>query len=220
MRSATSAPVNPRKHSERDAEKIKRRNRSIGKCEACRSDRFITPWTHRNSFVAMHDATAAAESSKKFHIFHEWQVWKSPHVIKCCSSAEDSMIAASHPEQKSRVMRKAIRQSVYNRRGRQTDPEETATDFLIAHYPLNFIQRVRRHFGVCVQKPQNITASYACPCVHLRSSSRLRVYNAIAQGHRQFRSAVAAAAVGDNDFRLRSSVAQMPEKRLDQRSLI
>ena len=155
----------------------------------------------------MHEATAAAESPKKFNIFHERHVWKSSHVIKCCSSAEDSMIAASHPEHQSRVMRKSIRQSVYNRRGRQTDPEETATDFLIAHYPPNFIQRVRRHFGVCVQKPQNITASYACPCVHLRSSSPLRVYNAIAQGHSQFRRAVVAAAVGDNDFCIRGSVA-------------
>jgi hypothetical protein len=46
----------------------------------------------------MRDATAAAKSPKKFHIFHERHVWKSPGVNKRCSSAENSMIAASHPE--------------------------------------------------------------------------------------------------------------------------
>jgi hypothetical protein len=98
----------------------------------------------------MHDATAAAESPKKFHIFHERHVWKSSRVNKRSSSAENSMIAAPHPEQEPCVMRKAIRQSVYSRRGRQTDTEETATDYWIAHYPPNLIQRFRRHFGICV----------------------------------------------------------------------
>jgi hypothetical protein len=44
------------------------------------------------------DATAPAKSPKKFHIFHERHVWKSPSVNKRRSSAENSMIAASHPE--------------------------------------------------------------------------------------------------------------------------
>jgi hypothetical protein len=98
----------------------------------------------------VHDATAAAKSPKKFHIFHERHVWESPGVNKRCSPAENSMIAASHPEQKARVMGKAVCQSVYGRRGRQTDPKETTTDFWIAHYAANFIQRFQRHFGVCV----------------------------------------------------------------------
>jgi hypothetical protein len=87
----------------------------------------------------MHEATAAAESPKKFHVFHERHVWKSPGGNKRCSPAEHSMIAASHPEQESRVMRKAIRQSVYSRRGWQADPKKTATDFWIAHYATNLI---------------------------------------------------------------------------------
>jgi hypothetical protein len=87
----------------------------------------------------MHDATTAAESPKEFHIFHKRHVWKSPYLNKCCSSAEHPMIATSHPEQKSRVMRKAICQSVYSRRGRQADPKKAATDFWIAHYSFNLI---------------------------------------------------------------------------------
>jgi hypothetical protein len=53
----------------------------------------------------VHDATGSAESPKKFDIFHERHVWKSPSVNKRTPSAENSMIAASHPEQKPRVMR-------------------------------------------------------------------------------------------------------------------
>ncbi len=46
----------------------------------------------------MHHATAAAKSPKKFHIFHEWHVWKSLSGNKRCSPTEHSMIAASYPK--------------------------------------------------------------------------------------------------------------------------
>ena len=105
MRTTTRAAVNAGKRGQRDAEKIKRRNRSVGKCEACRSDCFIAAWARPNSFVAIHDATAAAKSPKKFHIFHERHVWKSSSVNKRSSPAENSMIAASHPA--ARALRNA-----------------------------------------------------------------------------------------------------------------
>jgi hypothetical protein len=158
----------------------------------------------------MHEATAATESPKKFNIFHERHVWKSSHVKKCCSSAEHSMIAASHPEQEPRVMRKAIRQSVYSRRGRQADPKETATDFWITHYPPNLIQRFRRHFGVRVQKPQNIAACGFGPDIHLFGSTTLTAPdNLIATALRQLIGAVGARAIDDNNFRATCSLAQI-----------
>jgi hypothetical protein len=89
----------------------------------------------------MRNATTAAKSPKKFQIFHKRHVRKSPSINERCSPAEHSMIAASHPEQKSRVMSKTVRQSVYGRRGRQADPKETTTDSWITHYTLNLIQR-------------------------------------------------------------------------------
>jgi hypothetical protein len=46
----------------------------------------------------MHHATAAAKAPKKFNIFHERHVWKSPSIDKRTSPAENSVIAASHPE--------------------------------------------------------------------------------------------------------------------------
>jgi hypothetical protein len=217
----TRAAINAGKRGQRDAEKIKRRNPSIGKCEACRSHCFITPWTRPNSFVAIHDATAAAKSPKKFHIFHERHVWKSPRVSKRCSSAEHSMIAASHPEQESRVMRKAIRQSVYSRRGRQADSKETATAFWIAHYPPNLIQRFQRHFGVGVQKPQNIAACCIDSGIHLFGTAALAAPdNLIAEGLRQLIGAVSARAIDDNNFRPTCSLAQIREKWTYQGRLI
>jgi hypothetical protein len=161
----------------------------------------------------MHQTTAAAESPKKFHIFHERHVWKSPGVNKRRSSAEHSMIATSHPKQKSCVMRKAIRQSVYSGRGRQADPKETATDFWIAQYPLNLIQRFERHFGVCMQKPQNIAARDISSGIHLfGTAAHAAPDDLIAKALRQPVSAISARTVDHNNFRPTCSLAQIREK--------
>jgi hypothetical protein len=105
-------------------------------------------------------------------------------------------------------MRKAVRQSVDGRRGWEADPEETATDFWIAHYPRNLIQRLRRHFGVCVQKPKNIAACGVGSDIHLlRTAARAALYNMIAETFRQSVGAVSARAVDDNNFRTSGSLA-------------
>jgi hypothetical protein len=118
------------------------------------------------------------------------------------------MIAASHSEQKPRVMRKAIRQSVDDRRGRQADPEETATDFWIAHYARNLVQRFQRHFGVDVQEPENFAACGVGSDIHLlRTAARAALYNMIAETFRQSVGAVSARAVDDNNFRTSGSLA-------------
>jgi hypothetical protein len=169
----------------------------------------------------MDDATAAAKLPKKFDIFHERHVWKSPSLNKRCSPAKHSMIATSHPKQETRVMRKAVRQSVYSRRGRQTDPKETATDFWIAHYASNLIQRFPRHFGVCMQKPQNIAAYGIGSDVHLfRTVALAAPDNLIAEALRQPVRAVGARAIDDNNFRPTGSLAQIREKWANQRRLI
>jgi hypothetical protein len=111
-------------------------------------------------------------------------------------------------------MRKAVRQSVYGRRGRQADPKETATDFWIAHYPPNLIQRFQRHFGVGMQKPQNIPTCGIGSDVHLFSTAALAVLdNLIAKALRQAIRAVGARAIDDNNFRPTGSLAQIREKR-------
>jgi AraC-like DNA-binding protein len=169
----------------------------------------------------MHDAAAVAKSAKKFHIFHERHVWKSPSVNKRCSPAEHAMIAASHSEQKPRVMRKAVRQSVNGRRGRQADPKETAADFGIAYYPPNLIQRFQRHFGVCMQKPQNIAVCGIGSDIHLFCTATIAASdNLIAEAFRQLAGTVSARAVDDNNFRPTGAFAQVREKRAYQQCLI
>ena len=118
-------------------------------------------------------------------------------------------------------MRKAVRQSVYGRRGRQADPKETATDFWIAHYARNLIQRFQRHFGVCMQKPENIAAGCIGSDVHLfRTAALAAPDNLIAEALRQLVGAVSAPAIDDNNFRPRGSLAQIREKWAYQRRLI
>jgi hypothetical protein len=210
VQTATHASVNAGKRGEGNTEKIKRRDRAEGKCETYRSYCFITPSARPNAFVAIHDATAAAKSPKKFHIFHERHVWKSSSVNKRTSPAENSMIPASHPQYEPCIMRKAVRQSVDGRRGRQTDPKETATDFWVAHYARNLIQTFHRHFGVCVQKPENIAACCIGSDVHLFcTAARAASDNPIAKAFGQTIGPVSAPAINNNNFRPTRSLAQI-----------
>src|SRR5437899_1944846 len=101
--------VNPGKRRQRDPEKIKGRDQSVGKCQAQRPDCFIATGACRNSLFAVHHAPKAVKPAKKFYIFHQRHVWKSPNINKSRSPTEKAMIAASHPKQEPRVMRKAVR---------------------------------------------------------------------------------------------------------------
>jgi hypothetical protein len=169
----------------------------------------------------VHHPTAPAKLPKKFHIFHKRNVWKSSSVNKGCSPAEHSMIAASHPKQEPRVMRKAVRQPVNGRRGRQTDPKETATDFWIVHYAANLIQTFQRHFGVCMQKPENIAACGVRSGIHLfRTAALAAPDNLVTEALRQPIGAVGARAIDDDNFRPKSSLAQIREKRAYPRRFV
>ena len=107
-------------------------------------------------------------------------------------------------------MPKAVRQSIYGRRGWQTNPKETATDFWIAHYASNLIQRFQRHFGVCMQKPQNIAHCSIGSDVHLFGTAALVALDQlIAEALRQPVGAVSARAIDDNNFRPTGSLAQI-----------
>ena len=105
-------------------------------------------------------------------------------------------------------MRKAVRQPVDDRRRRQADPEETATDFWIAHYARNLIQGFQWHFSVRVQKPENFAARCLGSDVHLfRTATRGAPDNLIAQAFRQLVGAVSAPAIDDDNFRPTGSLA-------------
>ena len=96
---------------------------------------------------------------------------------------------------------------------RQADPEETATDFWIAHYALDLMQRFHRHFGVRMQKPENFAAGCIGSNVHLPGTAASGAPDdLIAQALRQLVGAVSASAIDDNNFRPRRSLAQIRQK--------
>ena len=131
------------------------------------------------------------------------------------------MIAASHPENEPCVMRKADRQSVHGSCSWQSDPEETATDFWITHYARNLIQGFQRHFGVCVQKPEDIAACRIGSNIHLPgTAARAALDNVIAKALHQPVGAVSARAIDDNNFRPTGSLPQIRQKGSYQRRLI
>jgi hypothetical protein len=155
----------------------------------------------------MRDTAAVAKSPKKFRIFHERNIWKSPSRNKRRSPAENSMITTAHSEQKTRVMRKAVCQPVYRWGHRQADPKETTASVWIAHYAVNFIQTPQRHFGVRVQKPEDIAACTIGSYVHLfRTAAFTTSDKLIAEALRQTIGAVGARAIDDNNFSATSSL--------------
>jgi len=168
----------------------------------------------------MHHAPATPKPTKKLHILHQRNVWKSPGVNESCSPAENSMITTSNPEQKSCIVGKAVGQSI-NDRFRQTDPEITARDCRLAHYRANLIQTVPWYFGVYVKEPQDVAACFANAGIHLnRPAAFAAPDELIAESCRELISTVGAFTVGHNDLGCGRPLPQMGEKRLYQRRLI
>lgn len=84
-------------------------------------------------------ATTAVESTEKFHIFHQRHLGESAYVEKGSSPAEYPVIAASHSQQNSCVMSKAVRESI-NQASGQANPEVTANQLRMSHDIRNLIQ--------------------------------------------------------------------------------
>ena len=118
-------------------------------------------------------------------------------------------------------MRKTVRQSIYSWRGRQADPEKTATNFWIVHDAPNLIQRFQRNFGVCLQEPENIAACGIGSDIHLfRTATLAGPDHLIAEALRQLIGGVSTRAVDDNNFRTTGSFAQIREKGTYQLRLV
>jgi len=114
-------------------------------------------------------------------------------------------------------MREAVRQSVHKWRGLQANPKKTTTNFWISHYSANLTQRFQRHFGVCMQKPENIAGGCIGSGIHLfRTAALAGPDYLIAEALRQSVGAVSARTIDDNNFRF----TQIREKWAYRRSLI
>ena len=100
--------INSGKPGQWHAEKIKRRDQPVGKCQAHRSNCFIAARAYHNSLAAVNHAPVPMKLAEKFHVFHQWHAGKPAGVNKHTASAENSMIATPHPEQEPGVMREAV----------------------------------------------------------------------------------------------------------------
>src|SRR3954468_15118956 len=110
-------------------------------------------------------------------------------------------------------MRKAVGQSIHNRR-RQANTKESGTDCWIAHDARNLIQALRWHLGVRMEKPENLAARHMRACVHLyRTAAFAATKKVIAEACRKLVCAVDACTIDHNNFRSRRSLSQMLEKQ-------
>jgi hypothetical protein len=164
---ATRALVNSGQQRERGAEEIERRNQAVGKRQPRRANRLVAAWAHHDSFVAMHHAPASTESPEKFHVLHQWNLWKTADLGKNAAPAKYSVITAPHSEQDACVMRKAVGQAINRGARREADSEKTACHTRIDHDAFDFIKTSPRHFRIRMEKPEKIAARHTGACVHL-----------------------------------------------------
>jgi len=161
--------------------------------------------------VAVADATAPVKLPKKFGVFHQRHFWKAANVQEDSASAEYSVVAASHSQQNSRVMRKTVRQPI-NSAWRQAYPEITASDLRIIHEALDLSQTSVRDFGINMDKPKDVTVRGTRANIHLYCSIAFAYDNLIAKAARKISRVIGASAVGDNNLRFWRSVTQVLKK--------
>jgi hypothetical protein len=121
------------------------------------------------------------------------------------------VVAASHSQQNSGVMRKTVRQPI-NVGSRQAYPEITASDPRIIHEALDLSQTSVRDFGIDMDKPKDVTVRGTSANIHFYRSIALAYDNLIAKAGREISRAIGASAVGDNNLRFWRSVTQVLKK--------
>jgi hypothetical protein len=58
--------------------------------------------------MAAYHASVSMKLAKKFDVFHQGRLGKSPNINKRASPAKDSMIAASDPQKNACIMSEAV----------------------------------------------------------------------------------------------------------------
>jgi hypothetical protein len=120
------------------------------------------------------------EPAKKFYVLHQWHVGKSANVEEGSSPAENAVVAASHSQQDSCVMSKAVSKSI-DQASRQANPEVTASQLRISHDIRNLIQTSQWDLSINMQEPKHIAAGDARPSVHLPGTTALALDEPIAK---------------------------------------
>jgi hypothetical protein len=130
------------------------------------------------------------------------------------------MIAATHPQQETSIMGKAIGQPVNEFRARQTNSKKSSSHIRILERPTNLIQTSIGHFGIDVQKPEHISPCYFCSGIQLLCSSAAGLQQTITKSFGQFSCLIRAAAIDNDDLCIRCALSQLAKERLNQRSFV
>jgi hypothetical protein len=71
-----------------------------------------------------------------------------------------------------------------------------------------------------MNEPKDVPARGVRPGIHLPGTIPLALNNPIAEGRGEIGRTISAFTIGNNNFRFRRSLAQMPEKSSYQRCLV
>jgi hypothetical protein len=153
----------------------------------------------------------ALELAKKFHVLHDGHFWEATNVQEGSAPAEYSVVAASHSQQNSGVMRKTVRQSI-NSASRQAYAEITADHIRIVQYARDFNQASVRDFGIDMHEPKDVTVRGTRAKTHLYRSIAFAYDNLIAKAAGKISRVIGASAVSDNNLRFWRSVTQVLKK--------
>jgi len=129
------------------------------------------------------------------------------------------VIAAAHSQQNTRVMCKAVRESI-NQSSRQANSEVTANNLRITHNARDLIQTPRRHFGIDMDKPKNVTTRDARAGIHLHATIALAPHKLITKTGGEPICTIGASTVRNNNLSFGRSLAEMLKTWPYQRRLI
>jgi len=116
-------------------------------------------------------------------------------------------------------MGKAVREPI-NQASRQADPEVTANDIRVIHYPPDLIQTSQWQFRIDMNKPKDVTARSTRTSIHLYCPIGFVSNKLITKALGEVDRAIGTSAVRDNNLSSGRSLAQMLKKWPYQQLLI
>jgi hypothetical protein len=169
--------------------------------------------------MAVQHATAALKEAKKFHVFHQGHFWKAADLEEGSPSTKYAVVATTHSQQNSGVMRKAVGQSI-NRVSRQANTKVASRDLWITQDALDLIQATPWNFSIDMHKPKDVAARGVATSIHLYCPVASGLNDLITKARAEGNCVIGASAVSDDNFSAGRSLTQMSQKRPNQRCLI
>ena len=108
-------------------------------------------------------------------------------------------------------MGKAVREPI-NQSSRQANPEVTANDIRVIHYPPDLIQTSQWQFRIDMDKPKDVTARSTRTGIHLYGPIGFASNKVITKARGEVDRAIGTSAIRDNNPSFGRSLTQMLKK--------